>query len=182
MMLAVHASVFFVRAQEPTVTSSQSTTAPPAEEKQRSASETKKRLEQLACGPAGVKFTHRTEKGPQALPEQPPNKALIYVIRTESPFGSLGQARLAMDGKWVGVNRVGNYFYMEVDPGPHYFCMKAGLDEPGLLSLVAEKGQTYYLRHGFNMSGIVLELLDAAKGKEYVARYHRSFFEEKAKK
>lgn len=87
-----------------------------------------------------------------------------------------------MDGKWVGVNRVGNYFYMEVDPGPHYFCMKAGLDEPGLLSLVAEKGQTYYLRHGFNMSGIVLELLDAAKGKEYVARYHRSFFEEKAKK
>ncbi len=128
-----------------------------------------------------LKFTHRTEKGPQALPEQPPDKALIHVIRTESPFGSLGQARLAMDGKWVGVNRVDNYFYMEVDRGPHYFCMKAGLDEPGLLSLVAEKGETYYLRHGFNMSGIVLELLDAAKGKEYVAKYHRSLFEEKTR-
>ena len=181
-MLAIHASVFFARAQEPTVTPPQSTTAPPAEEKQRSADETKKRLEQVACGPPGVKFTHRTEKGPQALPEQPPDKALIYVVRPRSPFGVVGQARLAMDGKWVGVNRVGNYFYIEADPGPHYFCMKAGLDEPGLLSLMVEKGKTYYLRHGFNMSGIELDLLTEEKGKEYVAKYQRSVFEEKAKK
>lgn len=170
------------RAQETTSTPPQSGPAPAVEEKPRSERETRKRLEQLACGPSGVHFSHHAEKGPQVLPEQPPNKGLIYVIRTKSPFGVAGQARLAMDGKWVGVNRVGNYFYIEVDPGPHYFCMKAGLDEPGLLSLIVEKGKTYYLRHGFNMSGIDLELLDEGKGKEYVAKYQRSFFEEKHKK
>ena len=181
-MLAVQASSFFVRAQKATVAPPQGSTAPTAEEKQRSANETKKRLEQLACGPSGVHFSHHTEKGPQVLPEQPPDKGLIYVIRTKSPFGAMGQARLAMDGKWVGVNRVDNYFYIDVDPGPHYFCMKAGLDEPGLLSLVVEKGKTYYLRHGFTMSGIDLDLLDEEKGKQYVAKYQKSIFEEKQKK
>jgi hypothetical protein len=179
MVLAV---THFVRAQETTTTPPPSSIPPAEESKQRSEDETRKRLEKLACGPPGGHFSQHTEKGPQALPEQPPDKALIYVVRTKSPFGVMAQAKLAMDGKWVGVNRVGNYFYIEVDPGPHYFCMKAGLDSPGLLSLVAEKGKTYYLRHGFNMSGIDLDLLDEEKGKQYVAKYHKSLFEEKRKK
>lgn len=180
-LLMLQTAAQSVGAQETTSTPPQNAAAP-VEEKPRSERETRKRLEQLACGPSGVHFSHHTEKGPEVLPEQPPDKALIYVIRPKSPFGVAGQARLAMDGKWVGVNRVGNYFYMEVDPGPHYFCMKAGLDEPGLLSLVVEKGKTYYLRHGFNMSGIDLDLLGEEKGKQYVAKYHKSFFEEKQKK
>jgi hypothetical protein len=182
MLLMAQTAARFARAQETTIPPPQSSTARAGEGKQRTEDETRKRLEQLACGPSGVHFSHRTEKGPQTLPEQPPDKGLIYVIRTKSPFGAMGQAKLAMDGKWVGVNRVGNYFYIEVDHGPHYFCMKAGLDEPGLLSLVVEKGKTYYLRHGFTMSGIDLDLLDEAKGKEYVAKYHKSVFEEKHKK
>ena len=32
------------------------------------------------------------------------------------------------------------------------------------------------------MGGAELDLLDESKGKEYVAKSHRSFFEEKAKK
>jgi len=180
--LMVLAVTNFLHAQETSATPPQSSTASPPEDKRRSEEETRKRLEQLACGPKGIHFSHHTDKGPQALPEQSPDKGLIYVIRTKSPFGATGQARLAMDGKWVGVNRVGNYFYIEVDPGPHYFCMKAGLDEPGLLSLVVEKGKTYYLRHGFIISGIDLEFLDEEKGKQYVAKYSRSVFEEKHKK
>ena len=81
----------------------------------------------------------------------------------------------------MGTNRVRNYFYIEVDPGPHYFCMKEAMQEPGLLSLVVEKGKTYYLRHGFTMGGIDLDLVDEEKGKEYVAKYHRSVFEVKQK-
>ena len=180
--LMVLAVTSFLHVQETSATPPQSSTASPPEDKQRSDKETRMRLEQLACGPKGVHFSHHTDKGPQAPPEQRPDKGLIYVIRTKSPFGAAGQARLAMDGKWVGVNRVGNYFYIEVAPGPHYFCMKAGLDEPGLLSLVVERGKTYYLQHGFTMSGIDLELLDEEKGKQYVAKYSRSVFEEKHKK
>ena len=87
-----------------------------------------------------------------------------------------------MDRKWVGVNRGANYFYIEANPGPHYFCAKTGLDSPGLLSLVIEKGKAYYLYQNFTMGGAELDLLDESKGKEYVAKCHRSFFEEKAKK
>lgn len=87
-----------------------------------------------------------------------------------------------MDGKWVGVNRGANYFYIEADPGPHYFCVKAGFDTPGLLSLVIEKGKTYYLYQNFPMGGTELDLLDEEKGKQYVAKYYRSIFEEKDKK
>lgn len=181
-LLMAQTGTEFVHVQETTPTSLQNSSVPAGEGTQRSEEETRKHLQQLACGPSGVHFSQHTEKGPQVLPEQPADKGLIYVIRTKSPFGAMGQAKLAMDGKWVGVNRVGNYFYIEVDPGPHYFCMKAGLDEPGLLSLVVEKGKTYYLRHGFTMSGIDLDLLDEEKGKEYVAKCHRSVFEVKPKK
>jgi hypothetical protein len=138
-------------------------------------------LEQLACGPSGVHFSHHSEKDPQVLPEQPPDKGLIYVLRTKGLEGATVQAKLAMDGKWVGVNGMANYFYVEVAPGPHYFCVKAGLDKPGLLSLVIERGKTYYLRQNLTMGGTDLDLLDEEKGKKYVAKYHRSSFAEKHK-
>ena len=173
-----------VRAQETTATSPRSSTAPGEEGKQRSEDETRKRLEQLACGPSGVHFSHHSEKRPQALPEQPPDKGLIYVLRTKGLEGATVQAKLAMDGKWVGVNRMASYFYIEVDPGPHYFCLKAGVGPGtiGLLSLVIEKGKTYYLRQNLTMGGNDLDLLDETKGKEYVAKYHRSVFEVKPRK
>jgi len=171
----------FLSAQETPATPPQSSTAPAVEAKPRSEDETRKRLQQLACGPSGVHFSHHTDKGPQVLPEQPTDKGLIYVIRTKSLVG-VGHVKLAMDGKWVGVNGAGNYFYIEVDPGPHYFCFKEGLDEPGLLSLVIEKGKTYYLRQNLTMGGRDLDLLDVEKGKQYVAKYHKSIFEEKQKK
>ena len=167
------------RAQQSAATPSQNPGAPAAEEKQRTARETNKQLDQLACGPSHVRLLHHTEEGPQTLPEAPTGKGLIYVIRTKYVGGSAVQAKLGMDGKWVGVNRIGNYFYLEVDPGPHYFCMKTWGTPPGLLSLVIEKGKTYYLRQHITMGGDDLDLLDENDGKQYVAKYHRSSFEEK---
>ena|SRR2546425_2916740 len=182
LVVIVQTATEFVRAQETAVTSPQSSKVPLGEEKQRSASETRKRLEQLACGPSGVHFSHRTGKRPQALPEQSPDKGLIYVIRTKSLAGAAIQAKLAMDGRWVGANRMANYFFMEVDPGPHYFCLEAGGYGRGLLSLVIEKGKTYYLQQNLTMGGNDLDLLDEEKGKQYLAKSHRSIFEEKQKK
>src|SRR2546428_3688428 len=112
----------------------------------------------LACGPKGVHLAHHTEKNPQPLPEHPPDKGLIYVIRNGSLFGAAIQAKFAMDGKWVGVNRVSNYFYFEASPGPHYFCADA--NGRGLLSLVIEKGTTYYLQQRLTMGGTDLDLIN----------------------
>jgi len=181
-LLMTQVAAQFLRAQETPGTPPQSSPAPAVERKQRTEDETRKRLQQLACGPSGVHFSHHTDKGTQALPEQPPDKGLIYVIRTKTWWGAAGQANLAVDGKWIGVNRVGTYFYMELDPGPHYFCMKEPMETPALLSLVIEKGKTYYLKQSFTMEGIDLDLLDEEKGKQYVSKYHKSIFEEKQKK
>jgi hypothetical protein len=167
-----------VRAQGTSVSPSQSSSADAGQEKQRSAGETRDRLRQLACGPSGVGFSHHTEKVPQTLPEQPPEKGLIYVIRLR--HGGL-QTKLGMDGKWVGTNRGANYFYIEADPGSHYFCSKTGLNTPALLSLVIEKEKTYYLYQNITMGGEELSLLDEPKGKEYLAKSHRSLFELKTK-
>ena len=101
------------------------------------------------------------------------------MVRNGSMVGAAIAARFAMDGKWVGVNRVLNYFYVEATPGPHYFCAQA--NGRGLLSLVIEKGTTYYLQQSVTMGGTDLNLIDAEKGKEYVAKYRRSSFEEKHK-
>ena len=89
------------------------------------------------CSSDLVHLAHHTEKNPQPLPEQPPDKGLIYVIGNGSMLGAAIQARLTMDGKRVGVIRVSNYFYSEASPGPHYFCADA--NGRGLLSLVIEK-------------------------------------------
>ncbi len=184
--LMVLAVTHFVPAQETTGTPPQSSAASQGEGKRRSEEETRKRLERLSCGPSGAHFSHHSEKGPQALPEQPAEKGLVYVLRTKGMEGATVLAKLGMDGKWVGINGMANYFYLEVDPGPHYFCMKAGpfegLEEPGLLSLVIEKGKTYYLRQNITMGGLDLDLLDEAKGKQYITKYSRSLFEEKQKK
>jgi len=170
-------------AQEPSPVSSQSPAAPAADDKQRSAKETKQQLERLACGPSHVHLAHHTEKGSQTLPEQPPDKGLIYVIRTRKNLvGSVEQANFAMDRKWVGVNGIGNYFYLNADPGPHYFCLKYRGGPPALLSLVIEKGETYYLLQNDVIGGISIDLLDEKEGQHYLAKYRRSIFEEKPHK
>src|SRR5438046_10058987 len=97
--LMAQAATPFVRAQETPVTPPQNSKPPGEEGKLRSEEETRKLLEQLTCGPSGVHFSHHTEKGPQPLQEQPPDKGLIYVIRTRSG-GS--QSKLRSEERRVG--------------------------------------------------------------------------------
>jgi hypothetical protein len=143
----------------------------------RNSKQTRKQLENLACGPENVHHRRWTEKGPHALPEQPADKALIYVIRTYHT-GLLVQSKLSVDRKWVGVNQMNNYFYITLEPGPHYFCSQLS-DDVALLSLVVEAGKTYYLRQALGAFGPDLQLLDEAKGKKGLAKCHLSLFEEK---
>lgn len=167
-------------AQAPVATPPPAKPAPAAQEKPRDTKETQKQLEDLACGPSDVHQSVRTEKGPQTLPEQPADKALIYVIRP-THLGALIQTKLAVDTKWVGINRADNYFYFTLEPGTHYFCSQA--ENHSLLSLVVEAGKTYYLQQKIRM-GIMkaqndLQVLDAEEGKKGLAKCKLSVFEEK---
>lgn len=153
---------------------------PAAQESSKTPQDAQKRLEELACGPVGVHHRVRTEKNPQALPEQPPGKALIYVIRP-THYGGSDQAKLAVDGKWVGVNRMMTYFYFTLDAGPHYFCSQS--ENRSLLSLVVEPGKTYYLQQKIRMGMFKaqndLQLLEEDEGKRGLAKCKLSVFEEK---
>lgn len=166
-------------AQEPATTPPPASQAPADQGQPRDTKDTKSQLRDLACGPSDAHHSQRTEKEPQTLPAQPPDKGLIYVIRP-THYGAAIQTKLAVDGKWVGINRENNYFYVELDPGPHYFCSQA--ENHSLLSLVVEAGKTYYLQQKITM-GLMkarndLELLDEEQGKKGLAKCKKSVFEE----
>jgi len=163
-------------APDPSQAAEPSATSVPAP---RTSKETQKRLQQLACGPEEQHYKVRTEQGPQTLPVQPADKALIYVVRP-THLGMAEQSKLAIDQKWVGANRANNYFYVTLDPGPHYFCSEMG-EIHSLLSLVVDAGKTYYLQQKISVAGNDLELLEEARGREDVAKCKLSVAEEKKK-
>lgn len=75
---------------------------------------------------------------------------------------------MAIDQKWVGANRANNFFFVMLDPGPHY--LHSVLDGTSLLSFAAEAGKTYYLQQKISMGGIDRELLDKDEGKKDLAK------------
>src|SRR5258708_37862892 len=77
-----------------------------------------------ACGPASEKLKNETDKSTHPEPSVPQDKALVYVVRP-TMMGNKVQTKFAVDGKWVGVNRGNNYFFVFLDPGPHRFCSQA---------------------------------------------------------
>lgn len=167
----------FAQAQAKSPPASPSASAEPAP---KTSKETQKRLEQLACGPDDQRYKVRREKHPQPLPAQPQDKALLYVVRP-THLGMALQSKLAIDQKWVGANRANNYFYVLLNPGPHYFCSEMGTDE-SLLSLVVDAGKTYYLQQKVSVASSDLEVLDEERGKEDLAKCDLSIAEEKKKK
>jgi uncharacterized protein DUF2846 len=166
--------------QEPAGNPAPASQAATDQGKPRDAKETKDKLEDLACGPSNVHHSQRTDKDTQPLPAQPPDKALIYVLRP-THYGGAIQTKLAVDKKWVGVNRENNYFYITLDPGPHYFCSQA--ENRSLLSLVVEAGKTYYLQQKITMGMMKarndLEVLNEEEGKKGLAKCKPSILEEK---
>ena len=165
-------------AQEPDESSPSTSQAPTHQDKPaRNSKETRRQLERLAYGPENIHHRRWTVQGATAPPEQPADKALKYVIRP-THVGYAVQSKLAVDGKWVGVSRVNNYFYLTLEPGPHYFCSEMS-EEDALLSLVVVAGKTYYLQQKISMVGGDLQLLDEEEGKKGLAKCRLSAFEEK---
>ncbi len=101
--------------------------------------EERKEYEAKGCGPKDAKHSASTDKKSHPLPTPPADKALVYVVRP-TMLGAKIQSKLAVDGKWVGINRGNNYFFVSLDPGDHYFCSTA--ENRSVLKLTVEPGKT----------------------------------------
>ena len=134
-----------------------------------------KELEQKACGPKEkeVNYSADTDKSRHPTPDQPADKALVYVL-WPSMMGNKVQTNLAVDGDWKGVNRGDNYFYFTLEPGEHYFCSVA--ENHSLLTLKVEAGKTYYVQQHIHM-GVMkarneIEPMAEEEGKTKLAKAH----------
>ena len=140
--------------------------------------EKKQELRAKACGAEYVKYKASTDKKQHPTPEAPADKALIYVMRT-TILGFAIHSKLAVDGKWVGVNRGKTYFFFTLDPGEHYFCSEA--ENQDYLALTVEAGKTYYLKQrvepGVWKARTDLAIIDEEKAKKELPDINLSVFE-----
>ena len=152
------------------------------DQKDDSEETTSKEVEIKACGPQAneVNYSAGTDKKNHTTPEQPSDKALIYVLRP-SMMGNKVQTKLAVDGNWKGVNRGNNYFFFTLDPGEHYFCSKA--ENQSVLKLKVEAGKTYFVqqhvRMGMMKARNKIEPMSDDEGKTKLAGLHLSTWEVK---
>jgi len=134
-----------------------------------------------ACGPASEKLKNETDKSTHPEPSVPQDKALVYVVRP-TMMGNKVQTKFAVDGKWVGVNRGNNYFFVFLDPGPHRFCSQAENSESA--PLILETGKVYFFQQhvemGFLKARTSLERIDEAHGREALKKCHLSMTEKKS--
>lgn len=139
-----------------------------------------KELEQKACESLDVHYKTDTDKSKHPTAEAPPDKALIYVVRP-TMWGNKVQTKLAVDGKFMGINRGNNYFFFTLDPGQHYFCSQA--ENKSVLSMKVEAGKTYYLQQqikmGFMKARTKVVAMNEDEGKEALAKSHPSTWEKK---
>lgn len=135
----------------------------------------KKSLELRACGPKEkeINYVAGTDKSQHPTPDQPSDKALIYVLRP-TMLGNKVQTKLAVDGEWKGVNRGNNYFYFTLEPGEHAFCSKA--EDTSILTLMVEAGNTYFIQQHIEMGLLKarnsLELMKEDEGRAKLQKLH----------
>lgn len=141
-----------------------------------------KEMELKACGPKDkeVNYSAGTDKKSHPTPPQPPDKALVYVLRP-TMAGNKVQTKLAVDGDWKGVNRGNNYFFFELAPGEHYFCSVA--ENHSVMKLSVEAGKTYYVQQHIHM-GVMkarnsVDMMTDEEGKTKLAGLHPSTWEVK---
>lgn len=130
-----------------------------------------------ACGTESVNYKVSTDKKQHPTPEPPADRALIYVMRT-TILGYKIHSKLAVDGKWMGVNRGKTYFFFTLEPGEHFFCSEA--ENQDYLALTVEAGKTYYLKQrvepGLWKARTDLAVIDEEKAKKELADVNLSVF------
>ena len=137
---------------------------------------------QRGCGPADIKHGVRISAVGR-VEQATADKALVHVVRPAASGGFI-QTKLAVDGKWMGVNLGGTYFTVSLEPGEHLLCSEAG--NRALMDISVEAGRTYYVeQHPVkNFVGKMknsLRLLDDKEGVRALIACRQSETFEKAK-
>jgi hypothetical protein len=151
-----------------------------ADDKKEVSSE--KALELQACGPKEkeINFSASTDKKSHPTPAPAEGKSMVYVIRP-TMGGNKVQTKLAVDGEWKGTNRGNNYFFVELEPGEHFFCSRA--ENHSAIKLTLEPGKTYFLQQhievGFIKAQTRLEAITEEKGREKLAKLNLATWEVK---
>ena len=108
-----------------------------------------------SCGKDDVKFKVATGTSQPLLPAIEAGKAQIIFLETEDTAGMVlsgVEARLGVDGAWVGATKGNSYFVASVSPGQHHLCANwpaefaAEWQRTGVAPLNAEVGRVYYFR------------------------------------
>ena len=126
-----------------------------------------------ACGPADASFKVELDGSQHTLTQPLPGKARVYFIHDAGTSASLGYptVKVAMDGAWLGANRVNSYFLASAEPGEHHLCITLQssmvAQRVELAHFTATADTVYYFRTRLILSrGVELLELDAVDSDE----------------
>jgi len=134
-----------------------------------------------ACGPQNVSFKVKRDESQHILAQPDPGKARVYFLQDAGTGQTIGYptVKIAIDGAWVGANRVNSHFSVSVEPGEHHVCvtLQSSLfaQRVELAHFTAEANRVYYYRTRLIMSRSVelleLDPIDSDQGKYLVASF-----------
>jgi hypothetical protein len=108
-----------------------------------------------SCGKEDVNFKVTTQTNPPQLASPEAGKAQIVFLETEQADGEVltgVEARLGIDGTWIGATKGDSYFVVAVTPGQHHLCANWQADfayewqRTSVAPLNVEAGKVYYYR------------------------------------
>ncbi|HET9804321.1 MAG TPA: DUF2846 domain-containing protein [Candidatus Acidoferrum sp.] len=126
-------------------------------------------LTAAGCGPTSQSFDVKTTDSQHPVSQPEAGKALVYFAVN---YYAAPTMRMGVDGTWMGANNGRSYFFFQVAPGEHNFCVawqsraykKTALSAGEAIHLTVEAGKTYYLRLTSDNTRLHLELSDEAEG------------------
>lgn len=128
-----------------------------------------------ACGPEDGTFDVSLDKSQHTIFQPEPGKARVYFFQDAS------DARIGLDGAWVGANQTHSYFSVSVDPGEHHLCAKMdflGNHPVEALHFTAEPGKLYFFRTRLipaaESTFMFFNLVDSDEAKFLVTTYSLS--------
>jgi hypothetical protein len=136
-----------------------------------------------ACGSVADRFNVKLDESQHTLRQPDPGKARVYFIHDAGTnFGTAyPTVKVAVDGTWVGTNRVNSYFSVSVEPGDHHMCVTLqshlawASQRVELAHFTATADTVYYYRTRlFLSSGIQLlelEPIDDDQAKYLIASF-----------
>jgi uncharacterized protein DUF2846 len=142
-------------------------------------------LTAAGCGPISQSFDVKTTDSQHPVSQPEAGKALVYFVVN---YYAAPTMRMGVDGTWMGANNGKSYFFFQVAPGEHNFCVawqsrafkKSSMHAGEAIRLNVEAGKTYYLRLTSGYTRLHLELADEAEGHFLIGSSEYATFKPKS--